>query len=312
MVCTTARCVTSSTAAPRSVGSKMLRNQRVAITRRGGGLEFGLRLLHEHYGLVYGRDTVVVELATAQNQLNGLVAGAVDAAFVWIPANFLAERRVSPSSKTRSSTTSPSPTNSIAVRRPYLATNEDIVRRYLQGHIEAVELTRRDKELTKRVLAQNTATDDEDILERSYTIYVQDLQDTPSPGCRRSRAYSTALPPRRPGARTARTRGGLLRRPPGPRARAERVYSECAGRLDLAPRRSAPTTARTDSPPPGARDVAQRTASGDDHCQRSDQPFRAPGQSPRAIASGIAKDRGRRAVHPGVHVGLARVQELEA
>ena len=181
-----------------------LRDKRVAITRRGGALEFGLRLLHERYGLVYGRDTVVVELATTQNQLNGLVAGAVDAAFVSLPVNFLAERESFPLIEDTKQHHIPFPTNSIAVRRPYLTANEDVVRRYLQAHIEAVELTRRDKELTKRVLGKNTATDDEEMLERSYAIYVQDLQDTPYPSAAAIQSVLDSVVNKKPEARTAK------------------------------------------------------------------------------------------------------------
>ena len=180
-----------------------LRDKRVAITRRGGALEFGLRLLHERHGLVYGRDSVVVELATTQNQLNGLVAGAVDAAFVSMPVNFLAEREGFPLIEDTKPHHFPFPTNSIAVRRPYLAANEDVVRRYLQAHVEAVELTRRDKELTKRLLGQNTATDDDEILERSYAIYVQDLQDTPQPSAAAIQSVLDSVAGEKPEARAA-------------------------------------------------------------------------------------------------------------
>lgn len=181
-----------------------LRDQRIAITRRGGAIEFGLRLLHERHGLLYGRDTVVVELATTQNQLNGLVAGAVDAALVSLPVNFLAERHGFPLIEDTKQHNIPFPTNSVAVRRPYLAANEDIVRRYLQAHIEAVELTRRDKALTKRLLGENTATDDDEILERSYAIYLQDLQDTPEPSVAAIQNVLDSIANEKPEARTAR------------------------------------------------------------------------------------------------------------
>ena len=73
------------------------------------------------------------------------------------------------------------PTNVVTVRRPYLASNPDVVRDYLKAHVEAVELIRRDKALAKRLLANGTNTTDEDLLERSYQIYVSDLQAVPYP-----------------------------------------------------------------------------------------------------------------------------------
>jgi ABC-type nitrate/sulfonate/bicarbonate transport system substrate-binding protein len=131
--------------------------------------------------MAYGRDAIIVELGTAQNQVNGLVAGAVDAAIMALPTNLLAEREGFPLLADTKQYNVAFPTNVVAVRRTYLASNPDIVRDYLKAHVEAVELIRRDKALAKRLLAQGTNTTDEDLLERSYQIYVSDLQAVPYP-----------------------------------------------------------------------------------------------------------------------------------
>src|SRR5579884_202333 len=181
-----------------------LRGKRIGITRRGGAIDVAAHIFLERHGLVYGRDAAIVELGTAQNQLNGLAAGVVDAAIVALPTNLLAERQGFPLIEDTKQHNVAFPTNVIAVRRPYLESQTDVVRHYLQAHIEAVELIRSDKVLAKRLLGRGTNTYDEDLLERSYQIYIQDLQDIPYPSAEAIQGALDAIALERPDARQAR------------------------------------------------------------------------------------------------------------
>jgi ABC-type nitrate/sulfonate/bicarbonate transport system substrate-binding protein len=158
-----------------------LRGKRVGITRRGGAIDIAARIFAERHGMEYGRDLAIVELGTAQNQVQGLVAGSVDAAIVALPTNLIAEREGFHAVLDTKQLGVKNPTNVIAVRRGYLQSNRDIVRDYLKAHIEAVERVRKDKALAVRLLGEGTGTDDPDLLEKSYTIWLQDLQDVPYP-----------------------------------------------------------------------------------------------------------------------------------
>src|SRR5215207_4924116 len=108
-------------------------------------------------------------------------ADSVDAAVVALPTNLIAEREGFPFIEDTKQHNIAFLTNAVAVRRPYLAANADVVKRYLQAHIEAVEIARRDKELAKRVLGRQTSTDDEDLLERTYQVWISDLVAVPYP-----------------------------------------------------------------------------------------------------------------------------------
>ena len=158
-----------------------LRGKRIGITRRGGALIVGLDILLQKHGMVAGTDATIVELGTAATQIDGLAAGVIDAVMVALPTNLIAERAGFPfieDTKQHNIAVLPS---AIVVRRAYLDADPAVVKRYLQAHIEAVELIRRDKELAKRVLGSNTDTDDQELLDRSYEIFVSDLQAVPYP-----------------------------------------------------------------------------------------------------------------------------------
>ncbi len=158
-----------------------LRGKKIGITRRGGAIDIAAHIFAERHGMEYGRDVAIVELGTAQNQVQGLEAGVVDAAIVALPTNLLAERAGFHLVEDTKQLGVKNPTNVIAVRRGYLQSNRDVVLDYLKGHIAAVERARKDKALAVKLLGQGTGTDDQDLLERSYDLWLQDLQDVPYP-----------------------------------------------------------------------------------------------------------------------------------
>jgi NitT/TauT family transport system substrate-binding protein len=158
-----------------------LRGKKVGITRRGGAIDIAAHIFAERHGMEYGRDMAILELGTAQNQVQGLVAGSVDAAIVALPTNLLAEREGFHLVEDTKQLGVKNPTNVIAVRRDYLKNNPDVVRDYLKAHVEAVERARKDKALAVRLLGQGTGSDDQDLLEKSYDLWLQDLQDVPYP-----------------------------------------------------------------------------------------------------------------------------------
>jgi ABC-type nitrate/sulfonate/bicarbonate transport system substrate-binding protein len=181
-----------------------LQGKRIGITRRGGAISLAVEILLNKHGLKAGQDAAVIELGTAANQVSGLVAGAVDAAVVALPTNLIAEREGFPLLEDTKQHNVAFLANAIAVRRPYLTANADVVKRFLQAHIEAVEVIRRDKELAKRVLGRNTETTDDDLLSRTYDTWVSDLQAVPYPSPQAIQGVLDASAAERPEARNAR------------------------------------------------------------------------------------------------------------
>jgi ABC-type nitrate/sulfonate/bicarbonate transport system substrate-binding protein len=158
-----------------------LRGQRLAVTRFGGGISMAAHLLVQRAGLTPGPDVTMIQAGTAENQVNGMLAGAFEAAMVDLPANFVLEREGYPLLANVYDARIPSMHGVVAVTRPYLEQNRDTVLRFLRGFVETLGVIQRDKETTKRVLGQRTNTTDDDILERSYQIYAGQMTDAPFP-----------------------------------------------------------------------------------------------------------------------------------
>jgi len=179
-----------------------LRGKKIGITRRGGAIDIAAHIFVDRHGMEYGRDVAILELGTAQNQIQGLEAGVVDAAIVALPTNLLAERAGFHLVEDTKQLGVKNPTNVIAVRRGYLASNRELVRDYLKAHIEAVERARKDKALAVKLLGEGTGTDDQDLLSKSYDLWLQDLQDVPYPSPEAIQGALDAIAIEKPEAKT--------------------------------------------------------------------------------------------------------------
>jgi ABC-type nitrate/sulfonate/bicarbonate transport system substrate-binding protein len=181
-----------------------LRDKRVSITRLGSGGAMATEILLERAGLLPGRDVAIIQSGTVQNQLAALTSGVVDAATVGTPATFVAEREGFPLLADGYEARIPSLHGVVAVTRPYLAREGEVVRSFLQGYIETLGVIQRDKELAKSVLARRTNTDDAEIVERTWQMYVAQMDGAPFPS---TAGVQTVLDERAnevPAARTAR------------------------------------------------------------------------------------------------------------
>jgi len=158
-----------------------LRGQRVAVTRFGGGISMAANLLVQRAGLTPGRDVTMIQAGTSENQVNGLLAGAFEAAMLDLPGNFVVEREGYPLLASAYDARIPSMHGVVAVTRPYLEQNRETVLSFLKGYVETLGVIQRDKAIAKRVLAERTGTTDDDILERSYQLYVSQMTDAPYP-----------------------------------------------------------------------------------------------------------------------------------
>lgn len=158
-----------------------LRDQRVAITRLGSGIHLATTIVLRQAGLDPGRDVVLVQMGTADGPLTALLTGAADAGMMADPTNFFAERQGFPQLASLTDYRVPFAQGSLSVRRPTLEAQYDLVRDFVKGHLEAVGLAKRDQVLGKQILAKYTQNDDADLLERSYRVWRDALEELAYP-----------------------------------------------------------------------------------------------------------------------------------
>ena len=179
-----------------------LRNKRVAITRLGSGVHLATIKVLEQAGLDPGRDTALIQAGTVNNALSALASDQVEAAMLSTPTNILAERQGFPLLVDVKDLHIPYSQGALAVTRTTLEERYDLVRDFVKAMLEARGVAMRDPALAKGLLGQNTKTEDQDILDRSYELWLADLDELPyaSPD-----AVQTVLDQRAPEVQAART-----------------------------------------------------------------------------------------------------------
>ncbi len=179
-----------------------LRGKRVVITRLGSGIHLATFKVLEQAGLDPGRDTAIIQAGTVNNALSALASDQVEAAMLSAPTNILAERQGFPLLVDLKDFHIPYSQGALAVTRTTLEERYDLVRDFVKAMLEARGVAMRDPALAKRLLGQNTKTEDQEILDRSYQLWLEDLDELPYPS---TDAVQTVLDQRAPEVAAART-----------------------------------------------------------------------------------------------------------
>jgi ABC-type nitrate/sulfonate/bicarbonate transport system substrate-binding protein len=137
-----------------------LRGRPVAITGRAGIIRRATDLALRRNGLDPERDVTLVATGNVPNSLSALLAGAVDAAMLSLPATFRAEdeglRLLVDTAESRY----PTILQGVAARRSWLAQHEELAQRVLQALSEGIAFAHQQKERTKEIIGQYTQNAD--------------------------------------------------------------------------------------------------------------------------------------------------------
>jgi hypothetical protein len=90
----------------------------------------------------------------------------------------------------------------LAVTKPTIAAQSDLIRDLMRAHIEGLSLAKRDTALSKRLVGAASQTDDDDLLERSVRSWLVELAPDLRPSVA---AVQTVLDQRAPEIEAART-----------------------------------------------------------------------------------------------------------
>jgi NitT/TauT family transport system substrate-binding protein len=154
-----------------------LRDKRVAITRLGSGIHLASTFVLGRAGLESGRDVQLLQAGGVDNILAALSNGSADAGFLATPFDLYAARAGFPLLADTKDYKVPYIQGALAVRRPTLETRYELVRDFARAHVEALGRAKREPALAKRVLGEQTGSDDQELLDVSYRLWVEDLTE---------------------------------------------------------------------------------------------------------------------------------------
>jgi ABC-type nitrate/sulfonate/bicarbonate transport system substrate-binding protein len=131
-----------------------LKGGTVAISRFGSATDTIARFALKKIGLTPGKDVTIVQVGSGPDRLAAALTGRVTASVINPPSSFQAEKKgltvIADVAKMGLSFQHTAP----ATTRKYIREHQDIVRRYVKAHVEAVHKMWTDRETTIKVLGK--------------------------------------------------------------------------------------------------------------------------------------------------------------
>jgi ABC-type nitrate/sulfonate/bicarbonate transport system substrate-binding protein len=154
-----------------------LKGKTIGITRVGSATHTATRFALGEAGLKPG-DYTLLPLIEVPNILAALTAGQVDVGILSPPTNSRARKAGFYELRNLALDGPDYPSIALGSTRAYVKANEDVARRVVQSHLEAVHLFKTNKAVALRALAKYTKVPDPDVLEDTYTQFKEHLEAT--------------------------------------------------------------------------------------------------------------------------------------
>jgi NitT/TauT family transport system substrate-binding protein len=156
--------------------AEQLKGGSVAIATFGGQADFISRIALQKLGLTPGKDVAIVQVGTVPERLSAVQSGRVQAAMLNTPDNVMAQKK---GLNSLVNVRLPYQGVGVATTRTLIRENPDVVRKYVKSQIEAVHRIKTDREAGVKVLAKYLASQDKEILERTYDDISSDEKLSP-------------------------------------------------------------------------------------------------------------------------------------
>jgi ABC-type nitrate/sulfonate/bicarbonate transport system substrate-binding protein len=149
-------------------------------------------------------DYQILPLFEVPNILTALIAGQIDAGLISPPSTFRG-RKAGLSELVNLAREGPE-FASVAIGSPrsYIKANEEIVRRVVRSYVEAIHRFKMNKEISVKVLQKYTRVNDPEILEATYTEYLDNIESIPRVSRKGIEIILGELAEKEPKARLAR------------------------------------------------------------------------------------------------------------
>jgi NitT/TauT family transport system substrate-binding protein len=148
--------------------AEQLKGGTLAISRFGSATDSIARFALRKIGLTPGKDVTLMQVGSGPERLNAVMTGKVSAAVINPPSSFVAEKRGLAVIADVAQMGLVFQHTGAATTKRYIREHQDIVRRYVRSHVEAVHKIWTDKEATIKTLSKYMGSGVErDILEKS-------------------------------------------------------------------------------------------------------------------------------------------------
>jgi ABC-type nitrate/sulfonate/bicarbonate transport system substrate-binding protein len=155
-----------------------LKGKRIALSRLGGITELAARLAFERLG-VNPKEATFVQAGADAQRIAAVQSGAAAATVLSPPGLFAAAAQGLRVLVDLGDLGAKYPTAVIAVTRPSLRRNRPMVKRFLMGFIEGLQLYKENKAFTLKVMQKFTKFTNQEILSQSHDYFVRNTSLVP-------------------------------------------------------------------------------------------------------------------------------------
>lgn len=189
---------------PGTTRPEQLKGKRLGISGYGAATHFAALILLKHLNLEPGKDVILVPGGPDAERLAALAAGKIDASVFNSSTVPVAKRMGFTELAYLPDLGVEVQGNGFATTRAYLNSNRDLVKAALKGYIEGIHFIFHNKPVTQKIYAKYMRTNDSDVLEQSYQVYIKTTPKKPYPTLRGLQFLLDQLAPQMPQAKSAK------------------------------------------------------------------------------------------------------------
>lgn len=152
-----------------------LRGKTIAVSFAGAGGDFAVRRALARYGLEPERDYSILYTGSGAKSLAALERDKVQAAVLSPPNTVLARKARLREVLDIATLGIDYVIGALTSTRAFLAEEPDTTRHFLKGMLQGIHYAKTNPTATKQIMARYLETADEDVLEETYTTYVERL-----------------------------------------------------------------------------------------------------------------------------------------
>jgi NitT/TauT family transport system substrate-binding protein len=178
--------------APASITSvDQLKGKKIGVSNIGSSSDIATRVMLGKVGLDPAKDVTIVPVGSLQNRMAALLSGAIDGGVAQPPDQIALEDKGFHVLYDLAAQKLPSVGDCIVVNRQWLDAHKDVVQRYMDSIVQAIALSKQNKEQSIPVLGKYLQNDDQRALGVTYDFFVGSV--TPNYPVVRSDLFGDAI-----------------------------------------------------------------------------------------------------------------------
>jgi NitT/TauT family transport system substrate-binding protein len=154
---------------------EQLRGKKAAVATIGGSGYLAMQVALQKWGLAPDRDVALLQIGSQPARLQALMAGAVDAAVLSLPATIRAQKAGYRTLLDLSAEAIEYQQLTLATTRPFIESHGDTVRKFLRAYLEGIAFLKTRKEESLAIIAKYSRSSERDELEAAYTEYALNI-----------------------------------------------------------------------------------------------------------------------------------------